>query len=341
MNNLKNINIKTLVILSLFTLTHSPLITTASADEGALVSVYSLYNYAPYDKTFSYETTGGLNPSSFTINTNSNSGGKIFYNVPNGSYTIKQLPLEGTVVNSFLCSPGTVDLNTNTWTFEITSDTKQAGCSILNGPQPGILTIEQTLIGAQSVGTIAYNVSGPTTASPFVNTSPNRMVSTTAKLDPGSYTIRQVNGDSLTQNLKSVECGGNPENSFQMESGQEITCQFVNVEKSSVTISIGSHNAQPASYSFLSDIPGYANIEITTKEAMGGPFAVFGAEVVASVPADTYQITWNQTPAGWKISSVEGNHCQLVGDTINVDFLPDYSGRETCTIVMETAIITE
>ncbi|KZM47787.1 hypothetical protein OA90_24265 [Labrenzia sp. OB1] len=126
-----------------------------------------------------------------------------------------------------------------------------------------------------------------------------------------------------------------------MESGQEITCQFVNVEKSSVTISIGSHNAQPASYSFLSDIPGYANIEITTKEAMGGPFAVFGAEVVASVPADTYQITWNQTPAGWKISSVEGNHCQLVGDTINVDFLPDYSGRETCTIVMETAIITE
>jgi hypothetical protein len=202
------------------------------------------------NQDFSYTTTGGLSPASFTLNDNGNSGGgdstgntQSYPSQAAGTYTVTEgADPAGFAFANVSCTGGTTSISGKTVTINLAANDNVV-CTYVNNQQLGAIKIFKTAknknlgSGDQPQANVSFTITGPNSYSNTVSTGSDG----TACVDHlvfGSYTVTETvpsNYAADSTNPQTTTVGTNT-----TCSGSPNTLSFKNTPLS--TITLGFHS---------------------------------------------------------------------------------------------------
>ncbi|MFA5785941.1 MAG: hypothetical protein WDA71_03000 [Actinomycetota bacterium] len=190
---------------------------------------------------FSYSTTGGLNPTPFSLDDDSDpnlSNTKSFTDLAPGTYTVTEAAASGWNLTAINCTGGTTEVNLTDRTVSITITAGQsASCTFVNNRLSGSITIVKDSV-PNDAQDFSYSTTGGLNPTPFsLDDDSDPTLSNTQDftgVTPGTYTVAEdpVTGWSLT----GITClGGTPDVDLNnrkvtvtLALGESATCTFTN-----------------------------------------------------------------------------------------------------------------
>lgn len=167
-------------------------------------------------------------------------------------------------------------------------------------------------------------------------------------LAPGTYTVTEADpspGFLLTAINCSAGGTGNVSSrtaTITLTPGAVVTCTFVNEKQLGTIVIKKTAVGGDATFSYTSNIPGYATFQITTS---GGS----GSQTFADLVSGPYTVTESAPPTGWDFTSLvctdPDNGTTVVGQTANIDLDPGetvtctYTNTKRGTIVINKATV--
>jgi hypothetical protein len=184
------------------------------------------------NQNFGYTTTGGLTPSTFTLNDNGNSGGgdstgntRTYTDVTAGTYTVTEgADPSGFKFKSLVCvdsggNSSSVPAGSKTATITVVGDGSTT-CTYVNEQQLGAIKISKTSIkSGKALSGAQFSITGPNNYSNSVTTGSNGTVcvdglafgayTVTETAAPTGYSIDDTSGHSVTVD-NNAKCSDDP-----------------------------------------------------------------------------------------------------------------------------------
>jgi hypothetical protein len=198
------------------------------------------------NQDFSYSTTGGLSPSTFTLNDNGNTTGdsagntQVYENVKVGTYTVSESATDpfGFAFDSVTCTGGTTSISGRTVTITLASN-DDVTCTYVNTQQLGAIKVTKTSVKGTALAGATFSVTGPNSFSATltskadgtdcVDNLPFGTYSVTETAAPSGYDI----DDTTTHNVSvatNTTCAGTPSQSLS----------FTDTPKADLTVTLTS-----------------------------------------------------------------------------------------------------
>ncbi len=229
------------------------------------------------DGTFSFTTTGGLNPSSFPITTTGGTGQYAYNYVQPGDYSVTEQTNASWLFNTVNCVSSNVN---NIFTYNNTqaSFTLGAGENVTctyGNTGLGKLIINKTTYGGD--GTFDYTVSGASSSAQHITTTNGTGTTGEIAVAAGGYSVSETAKTGWTQTGASCsdETGAsyNPSN-ITVGIGKTVTCDFVNTKLG--TIIVKKHmDGGTGSFDFTGNVSGTINTNdgiLTTSNVLPGTY---------------------------------------------------------------------
>ena len=211
---------------------------TCSFTNTKLATVKIVKNALGGNGTFNFNSTGGLNPSTFSIDTSVNSTQEFDNVTPGQSYTVSE-PTQpnGWSLSNISCSS---DNRNSTTSTNLSNQT--ATISDLGAGDTVTCTFTDTLLPTLTViKDVNNNYGGTAVASDFEihvldststdvtnSPQPGSKTGTTYTLDPGTYTVSEDDPTPLGYSQTSISCDNQNTSSVTLVAGQNSTCTITN-----------------------------------------------------------------------------------------------------------------
>ncbi|PIP17182.1 MAG: hypothetical protein COX44_01285, partial [Candidatus Portnoybacteria bacterium CG23_combo_of_CG06-09_8_20_14_all_37_13] len=174
---------------------------------------------------FSFTTTGGLSPSSFNLDDDSDptlSNTQVFSNLTAGTYSVSETAITGWDQTSAVCDDGSL----------VSAINLTAGghiTCIFTNTKFGKIIVEKQTNPDGSPQAFTFN---PSWGSSFQLTDGQTYDS--GFLMPGSYSMTETVPDDWKQ--QSISCtNGDTDGSFNLQAGETVTCTFTNTQYGSIS----------------------------------------------------------------------------------------------------------
>ncbi len=283
-------------------------------EEGTIVIIKDTVPNGPQD--FAYTTTGGLTPSTFSLDDDTDgtlSNTQTFSNVAVGTYSVSETPVSG------------FDL-TNTSCISSIGDTESAGSLELDNGETITCTFTNTQRGTIII--VKDTVPNDSTDFEFTSQSLSPAAFTLSDgqsenfsdLPPGTYDVSET-ADPDYDTFASCDDQSNP-SSIQLDPGETVTCTFVNTIKQGGITVVKLTNPQSSQESFEFDPDWGSNFTLTGN----GDFENF------QLDPGPYSVSEINVPSGWDLTSatcVDQDQDSQSPNSITLE--PD--GSVTCTFV--------
>jgi uncharacterized cupredoxin-like copper-binding protein len=252
---------------------------------------------------FSYTTTGGLSPSSFSLDDDSDntlSNTQTYTNIAPGTYTVTEsLPVSGFDLTNLVCverdSETTVNIAMGTATIDLDPG-ESVTCTYTNTKKGSINIIKNTVPDDPQDFSFSSNITGCTSFS--LDDDSNATLSNTKvcnDLAVGSYTITEsaVSGFILTNLTCSDPDNGSSVNlttataTIDLDAGETITCTFTNTKQGTIQIIKDTVPDDPQDFSFSSNITGCTSFSLD--DDSDGTLS--NSQDCTTVPIGSYTIT--------------------------------------------------
>ncbi len=284
---------------------------------------------------FSFSTTGGLVPATFTLDDDLDPtlpNTQTFTGLAPGTYTVTEAdPSPGFLLTAINCTAGgSGDVPSRTATITLTPGATVT-CTFVNEKQLGTIVINKTAAGGDD--TFDYTASGTGLPPTFqITTSGGSGSQTFANLTPGSYTVTEQAppaGWDFTSLVCTDPDGGTtvvgPTANIDLDAGETVTCTYTNTKRGTIVINKTAVGGDDT-FSYTSTIPGNATFNITTS---GGS----GSQSFTNIIPGSHTVTEDTPPAGWSFTSLvctdPDGGTTVVGPTANIDLDPGET--VTCT----------
>ncbi|MGH2766613.1 MAG: prealbumin-like fold domain-containing protein, partial [Actinomycetota bacterium] len=284
--------------------------TFTNTEEGSITIVKDAVNNDPQD--FSYTTTGGLSPATFTLDDDGvGSNQQLFTGLLPGSYTVTEDPNPaGWQLTDLSCNDpdaGTTwDLGTRTATIDLDPG-EDVVCTFEN-TEEGSITIVKDAVpdDPQDFGFSTTGLSPATFSLDDDGVGSNQRVFT--DLLPGTYTVAE-DADPSGWQLTDIAClggGGNTSDTGRiatigLDPGETVTCTFENTEEGSITIVKDAVPDDPQDFSYTTT-GGLSPAAFSLDDDADGTLS--NTRTFTGLLPGTYTVAEDADPAGWQLTDI-------------------------------------
>jgi len=183
---------------------------------------------------FAFTTTGGLVPSAFSLDDDSDgtlSNTRTYSNIPTGTYTVAETPVSGWDLTSATCSDGSPINNI------VLTAGESVTCTFVNTKRGHIIVVKDAVPNDAQDFTFTNNFGNGNPASfPLDDDSDGTLASSRdSEVLPGTFAVSEGAVTGWTQT--SATCSdGSPVSAIVVSAGETVTCTFVNTKQANLTI---------------------------------------------------------------------------------------------------------
>jgi len=287
---------------------------------------------------FSFSTTGGLVPATFTLDDDDDltlPNTQTFTGLAPGTYTVTEAdPSPGFLLTAIDCTAGgSGDVPSRTATITLTPGATVT-CTFVNEKQLGTIVINKTALGGDD--TFSYTSTIPDNAAFTITTSGGSGSQTFTNITPGAYTVTEDTppaGWDFTELVCVDPDGGTTvvgmTANIDLDAGETVTCTYTNAKRGTIVINktaVGGDDTFDYTTSGTGGLP--ATFSITT---VGGS----GSQTFSDIVPGSHTVTEDLPPANWNLTGLSctdpdgGTTVDVGARTANIDLDPGET--VTCT----------
>ena len=289
-------------------------------------------------QNFGYTTTGGLTPSTFSLDDDSDptlSNTRVYTGVVPGTYSVTEtLPVAGWDFTSLICSDPNGGTTTSGATATIgMSNGENITCTYTNTQQRGRIIIVKDAVPNDAQDFTFNNNFGLGNPATFLlddDADGTLSNSRNSEVLAGTYAVSE---DAVTGwDLTSATCSdGSPVGAIAVGPGETVTCTFVNTKRGKITIIKDAIPNDPQDFGFTSTTNQTTPIGSFSLDDDADP-TLPSMRMFSDLKPGSYSVTETLPVAGWDLT---GMVCSAGGTTnlmtATASILLPAGGDITCT----------
>ncbi|MGH2697472.1 MAG: prealbumin-like fold domain-containing protein [Actinomycetota bacterium] len=289
--------------------------TFENTEEGSITVIKDAVNNDPQD--FGFSTTGGLSPSTFTLDDDSDptlSNQRVYTDLLPGTYSVSEnADPAGWQLTDIACVGGGPNTSDAGRTATIGLDPGENVVCTFTNTEEGSITIVKDA-QPDSAQNFEFDPSANLDPGPnfFLDDDSDPTLSNQrvyADLLPGTYSVSEVNIPA-NWSLTTLACAGgggntttaNPTATIGLDPGEDVVCTFTNTGEGSITIVKDAVDDDPQDFGF-STTGGLSPATFSLDDDADGTLE--NTRTFTDVAAGNYTVTEDADPAGWQLTDLE------------------------------------